>query len=119
MVERLKAEGRLVKVEPHVHSVGHSQRSGEPVEPMLSPQWFADVSGMAQEALAVVENGEISLIPSSWDRTWEHWLRNIRPWVISRSSGGDTAFRPGTTRTAPATWRWIEPRPRNRRVPPS
>lgn len=84
VVERLEAEGRLVKVEAHVHSVGHSQRSGEPVEPMLSPQWFADVSGMAQEALAAVEDGDISLIPSSWDRTWEHWLRNIRPWVISR-----------------------------------
>lgn len=84
VVERLEAEGRLVKVEPHVHSVGHSQRSGEPIEPMLSPQWFANVSGMAQEALAAVERGEISLIPSSWDRTWEHWLRNIRPWVISR-----------------------------------
>ena len=84
VVERLEAEGRLVKVEPHVHSVGHSQRGGEPVEPMLSPQWFADVSGMAQEALAAVESGRIRLFPSSWDRTWEHWLRNIRPWVISR-----------------------------------
>lgn len=84
VVERLEAEGRLVKVEPHVHSVGHSQRSGEPVEPMLSPQWFADVSGMAREALGAVESGDIRLIPSSWDRTWEHWLRNIRPWVISR-----------------------------------
>ncbi len=84
VIERLEVEGRIVKVEPHVHSVGHSQRSGEPVEPMLSPQWFADVSGMAQEALAAVERGDINLIPSSWDRTWEHWLRNIRPWVISR-----------------------------------
>jgi len=84
VVERLEAEGRLVRVEPHVHGVGHSQRSGEPIEPMLSPQWFADVSGMAREALAAVEDGDIRLIPSSWDRTWEHWLRNIRPWVISR-----------------------------------
>ena len=84
VVERLEAEGRMVKVESHVHSVGHSQRSGEPIEPMLSPQWFADVSGMAQQALAAVESGDIHLIPSSWDRTWEHWLRNIRPWVISR-----------------------------------
>ncbi len=84
VVERLEAEGRLVKVEPHVHGVGHSQRSGEPIEPMLSPQWFADVSGMAREALAAVESGRIRLIPSSWDRTWAHWLGNIRPWVISR-----------------------------------
>ncbi len=84
VIERLEAEGRLVGVDPHVHNVGHSQRSGEPIEPMLSPQWFADVSGMAQEALEAVESGRIRLVPSSWDRTWEHWLRNIRPWVISR-----------------------------------
>ena len=84
VVERLEAEGRLVGTERHVHSVGHSQRSGEPIEPMLSPQWFADVSGMAKEALAAVEDGRLELIPDTWDKTWEHWLRNIRPWVISR-----------------------------------
>ncbi|MCY3969124.1 MAG: valine--tRNA ligase [Acidobacteria bacterium] len=84
VVERLEAEGRLRGTERHVHSVGHSQRSGEPIEPMLSPQWFADVSGMAKEALAAVEDGRLELIPDSWDKTWEHWLRNIRPWVISR-----------------------------------
>ena len=84
VVERLTAEGRLIRTERHVHSVGHSQRSGEPIEPMLSPQWFADVSGMAKEALAAVDTGRVQLIPSSWDKTWEHWLRNIRPWVISR-----------------------------------
>ncbi len=84
VVERLEAEGRLVGTERHVHSVGHSQRSGEPIEPMLSPQWFADVSGMAKEALTAVEDGRLELIPDSWDKTWEHWLRNIRPWVISR-----------------------------------
>ena len=84
VVERLDGEGRLVKTEPHVHSVGHSQRSGEPIEPMLSPQWFADVSGMAREALGAVEDGRLTLIPNTWDKTWEHWLTNIRPWVISR-----------------------------------
>ncbi len=84
VVERLQAENRLVKSERHVHSVGHSQRSGEPIEPMLSPQWFADVSGMAKEALTAVEDGRLALIPDSWDKTWEHWLTNIRPWVISR-----------------------------------
>ncbi len=84
VVDRLRAEGRLAGVTPHVHAVGHSQRSGEPIEPMLSPQWFADVSEMAAEALAAVRSGRIRLVPSSWDRTWEHWLSNIRPWVISR-----------------------------------
>ena len=84
VVERLQAENRLVKSERHVHSVGHSQRSGEPIEPMLSPQWFADVSSMAKEALTAVEDGRLALIPDSWDKTWEHWLTNIRPWVLSR-----------------------------------
>ncbi len=84
VIERLEAEGRLVKVEPHTHRVGHSQRGGEPVEPMLSPQWFADVSGMAANALEAVESGRLELTPSSWNKTWKHWLENIRPWVISR-----------------------------------
>jgi valyl-tRNA synthetase len=84
VVERLEADGLLVKVEKHVHNVGHSQRSGEPVEPMVSTQWFADVSAMAQGALEAVKSGELALVPASWEKTWEHWLSNIRPWVLSR-----------------------------------
>jgi len=84
VVARLRAEGSLVKVEEHVHNVGHSQRSGEPIEPLVSTQWFCDVSGMAGQALAVVRDGRLRLVPESWDKTWEHWLSNIRPWCISR-----------------------------------
>jgi valyl-tRNA synthetase len=84
VVERLRAEGHLVKVEEHVHNVGHSQRSGEPIEPLVSTQWFCDVSGMAGQALEVVRDGRLTLLPESWDKTWEHWLTNIRPWCISR-----------------------------------
>src|SRR6185295_4597914 len=84
VVERLEAEGALVKVEDHVHNVGHSQRSGEPIEPLVSTQWFCDVSGMAQLALEAVQDGRVRLVPDSWDKTWEHWLANIRPWCISR-----------------------------------
>ncbi len=84
IVERLKESGVLLKVEDHVHNVGHSQRSGEPVEPMVSMQWFCDVSGMAKRALEAVETGELKLVPDSWDKTWAHWLENIRPWCISR-----------------------------------
>jgi len=84
IVELLRAEGYLVKIEDHVHNVGHSQRSGEPIEPLVSTQWFCDVSGMAQQALAAVRDGRTRLIPESWDKTWEHWLTNIRPWCISR-----------------------------------
>jgi valyl-tRNA synthetase len=84
VVERLRAEGSLVKVEEHVHNVGHSQRSGEPIEPLVSTQWFCDVSGMAGQALAVVRDGRLELLPESWGKTWEHWLANIKPWCISR-----------------------------------
>jgi valyl-tRNA synthetase len=84
VVERLRGEGFLVKVEEHVHNVGHSQRGGEPVEPLVSTQWFCDVSGMAGQALDAVRDGRIKLVPESWDKTWEHWLSNIKPWCISR-----------------------------------
>jgi valyl-tRNA synthetase len=84
IVDRLREEGYLVKVEDHVHNVGHSQRGGEPIEPLVSTQWFCDVSGMAKQALAAVRDGRLVLVPESWDKTWEHWLTNIKPWCISR-----------------------------------
>jgi valyl-tRNA synthetase len=84
VVERLREEGYLVKIEEHVHNVGHSQRSGEPIEPLVSTQWFCDVSGMARQALDAVRDGRLTLVPDSWEKTWEHWLTNIKPWCISR-----------------------------------
>jgi valyl-tRNA synthetase len=84
VVERLRAEGYLVKVESHVHNVGHSQRGGEPIEPLVSTQWFLEVSGMAGRALSALHDGSLKLVPDTFDKTWEHWLSNIRPWCISR-----------------------------------
>ncbi len=84
VVERLAAGGFLVRVEEHTHNVGHSQRGGEPIEPLVSTQWFLDVSGMAPGALAALAGGRLRLIPESWGRTWENWLANIKPWCISR-----------------------------------
>ncbi len=84
VVERLRAAGLLVKVEDHVHNVGHSQRSGEPIEPLMSTQWFCDVTDMAAQALAAQREGRLKLIPETWEKTWEHWLETIKPWCISR-----------------------------------
>ena len=84
VVDRLREGGFLVKVEDYQHNVGHSQRSGEPVEPLLSTQWFCNVSGMAARALEAVRSGELTLVPATWEKTWEHWLENIKPWCISR-----------------------------------
>jgi valyl-tRNA synthetase len=84
VVDQLRELGALVKVEEHVHNVGHSQRSGEPIEPLVSTQWFLDVSGMAQQALAAQQDGRLKLVPDTFDKTWAHWLENIKPWCISR-----------------------------------
>jgi valyl-tRNA synthetase len=84
VVERLGEDGHLVKVEDHVHNVGHSQRSGEPIEPLASTLWFCDVSGMAGKALGALDDGSLKLVPESWGKTWQHWLENIKPWCVSR-----------------------------------
>jgi valyl-tRNA synthetase len=84
VVEALDELGRLVKVEKYTHNVGHCQRSGVPIEPLISIQWFMDVSRMAERGLEATSSGELELVPSSWEKTWNHWLENIRPWCISR-----------------------------------
>ncbi|HEV7505366.1 MAG TPA: valine--tRNA ligase [Thermoanaerobaculia bacterium] len=84
VVARLRDEGWLLKIEEHTHNVGHSQRGSEPIEPLVSTQWFCDVTEMAAKALAANRDGRLALVPESWDKTWEHWLSNIKPWCISR-----------------------------------
>ena len=84
VVQMLEDQGYLTKIEDYAHNVGHCQRSGVPIEPMVSTQWFMDVEGMAGQALAAVSSGNLQLVPDSWNKTWNHWLENIRPWCISR-----------------------------------
>ena len=84
VVERLRDGGYLVKIEDHTHNVGHSQRGGEPIEPLVSTQWFCDVKSMADQALEAVRDGRVRLVPETWEKTWEHWLTNIKPWCVSR-----------------------------------
>ncbi len=83
VLARLREGGQLVRVEDYIHNVGFCQRSGVPIEPLISTQWFCDVSGLAARVLAG-EGGGLELVPDTWQRTWEHWLGNIRPWCISR-----------------------------------
>ncbi len=84
VVEKLRDTGHLVEVEDYTHNVGHSDRGGEPVEPLISTQWFCDVSGMAERSLEAVRAGDLTLVPDSFVKTWDHWLENIKPWCISR-----------------------------------
>jgi valyl-tRNA synthetase len=66
------------------HNVSISQRSHEPIEPMLSRQYFVDAKPLAQSAMAAVEKGETRIIPEGWLKTWNHFMGNIRDWCISR-----------------------------------
>ena len=84
MVEDLKEQGLLVKVVPHNHSVGTHDRCGTTVEPMIKPQWFVKMSEMAKAAIKTLDDGNLQFVPARFDKTYLHWLENIRDWCISR-----------------------------------
>src|SRR6184192_4188105 len=81
--ELLKARGALVKSEPYENNVGFSDRSGVPIEPRLSEQWFLRYP-KTKEALAVVRDHLIRFFSVHWERVYAQWLENIRDWCISR-----------------------------------
>ena len=84
VVELLEERGFLVLTEPHLHTVPHGDRSGVPIEPYLTDQWFMDVKPLAERALAAVRSGETRFVPQNWEKTFFQWLENIEPWCISR-----------------------------------
>jgi valyl-tRNA synthetase len=85
MVAELEEKGFLVKKEPYMHKVGTSERTKAVIEPRLSDQWFLKMKELAEPALkAVLETGEVQLVPSKFDNTYRHWMENIRDWNISR-----------------------------------
>jgi len=84
IVEMLKAQGFLEKIEPHVHQVPHGDRGGVPIEPWLTEQWYVDAATLAKPAIAAVEEGKTVFVPKNWEKTYFEWMRNIQPWCISR-----------------------------------
>ena len=84
IVEDLKAEGALVKIEDYTHNVGTCYRCGTTVEPRVSKQWFVKMKTLAQPAIDAVKNNETQFIPPHFEKTYFHWLENIRDWCISR-----------------------------------
>ena len=84
MVADLEKLGLLVKVVPHNHSVGTHDRCGTTVEPMIKPQWFVKMDEMAKAAIKALDDGDLKFVPSRFDKTYLHWLENIRDWCISR-----------------------------------
>jgi valyl-tRNA synthetase len=84
IVADLKAQGLLLKTEPHAHSVGHCYRCKTVVEPLISTQWFVKTGPLAEPAIQAVREGRIRFIPETWKATYYDWMENIRDWCISR-----------------------------------
>ena len=84
LVKELEEEGYLVKVEPMKHNVGTCYRCGTSVEPRVSKQWFVRMEPLAKPAIDVVKNGKVKFVPDRFDKTYYHWMENIKDWCISR-----------------------------------
>jgi valyl-tRNA synthetase len=83
--EALAAQGRVVaEKRPYHHSVGHSERSGEPIEPRLSLQWWVRVESLAKAAGDAVRNGDTVIHPASLEPRWFGWVDDMHDWCISR-----------------------------------
>src|SRR5947208_3940933 len=84
VVEMLKEQGLLEKVEPHTHAVRHCYRCDTIVEPRLSDQWFVKMQPLAEPVLAQYRQQRFQIVPERWHATFENWMENIRDWNISR-----------------------------------
>ncbi|TML86392.1 MAG: valine--tRNA ligase [Actinobacteria bacterium] len=84
VVEWLREHDQLEKRESYRHSVGHCERSGTRVQPLISLQWWCDMTELAQPAIRAIEDGRVRLHPSVHGRVALDWLNAIRPWNISR-----------------------------------
>ncbi|MGI9094377.1 MAG: valine--tRNA ligase, partial [Thermoleophilaceae bacterium] len=85
VVAALREEGLISGTRPYSHDVPHSHRSGMRIEPLISLQWFCDMKGLAQPAIAAVKDGSLRFHPERpWTGVYLDWLENIRPWCISR-----------------------------------
>lgn len=85
IVKDLQEQDILFKIEEHMHSVGHSERTGAVVEPYLSTQWFVKMQPLADEAIALQSKKEkVNFVPERFENTYMRWMENIRDWCISR-----------------------------------
>ena len=73
-----------MEIEDYSHNVGTCYRCGTTVEPRVSKQWFVKMEPLAKPAVEVVRNGEVKFVPERFDKTYFHWMENIKDWCISR-----------------------------------
>jgi valyl-tRNA synthetase len=84
IVADLEARGDLVAAAPHEMVIGRCQRSHDAIEPRLKTQWFVRTTPLAARALDATRSGRTRILPERFEKTWEHWLTNIRDWNVSR-----------------------------------
>ncbi|GAA0396982.1 valine--tRNA ligase [Paenibacillus motobuensis] len=85
IVKDLQDMGVLIRIEDHLHQVGHSERTGAVIEPYLSLQWFVKMKPLAEAAIAEQNSGKgVEFVPERFEKTYLHWIENVRDWCISR-----------------------------------
>jgi len=84
IVAALDGQGLIEKIDDYTNNVGSCQRCKTVVEPRVSKQWFVKTKPLAEEAIAVAEDGRMEVIPEQWRRNYFEWMRNIRDWCVSR-----------------------------------
>ena len=84
VIEDLKKQGFIEKIEKHPHTIGHCQRCGTVTEPLISKQWFIKTKPLAKEAIRAVKEGKIKIVPKRFEKIYFSWLENIHDWCISR-----------------------------------
>jgi valyl-tRNA synthetase len=108
VVEALRAVGAVVQEEPYVHHVGHCDRSGTVLEPLISEQWWVRMASLAAPAITAVESGGIRFHPERYTDIYMTWMRNIRDWCISRQLWLGHAI-PVSTCANGHQFAWIDP----------
>jgi len=84
VVSELRQDGLVKRVQQLTHTVPHSHRSGERIEPLISLQWFMRMDQLAAPAIEAVNDGRVKFHPDRWAKVYRDWMENIRPWCISR-----------------------------------
>jgi valyl-tRNA synthetase len=108
ITEALRAAGVVVKEEEYVHEVGHCDRSGDVLQPMISAQWWVRMRELSAPAVAAIESGDTTFHPRRYTDVYLAWMRNIRDWCISRQIWLGHAI-PVATCGNGHVFAWIEP----------
>ncbi len=84
IIKRLEAEELLEKSVDYIHNQARSERTGAPIEPLISKQWFVKMDKLAAAGIKAVKQGKIEIVPKRFEKIYFHWLENIQDWCISR-----------------------------------